>query len=146
MGGNYYPDFVTNLVAKQSSAVISGFDYQSEVVPNQTEPNMILYVNGTYLARIIEGCNSISIIILFMSFIIAFAQNRKKTIVFLFAGAVIIYAFNIFRIVVLSILLYEYPQYSNVLHTVVFPGIIYGIVFLLWMIWVQLLNPVKQNG
>ena len=136
----YYPDFITNLVAKQSSFVINSFGYEAQVLAKETEPIMDLYVNNTYVARIIEGCNSISIVILFVSFIISFSQKFKKTALFLIAGITLIYAVNIIRIAILAIALYKYPQYEGGLHGVVFPGIIYGMVFLLWMIWVKMLN------
>jgi exosortase family protein XrtF len=142
--GVYHPDFITHLVAKQSSNAISGFNYDAVVVPNDSEPTMRLYVNGKYLARIIEGCNAISIIILFIAFIIAFAEKLKKTILFILGGMALIYAVNILRIVILAIALYEYPEYKELLHAVVFPGLIYGMVFLLWMLWVRKLNP-KQS-
>ena len=90
------------------------------------------------------GCNALSIIILFVSFIIAFAQRFKKTLFYIFAGVVIIYSVNILRITILAIALYNYPEYQHMLHGAVFPGIIYGMVFLLWLIWVQLLIP-KTN-
>ena len=144
-GGLYAPDFITNLVAKQSSDIISGLGYQAMVVPSDTAPNMELFVNGKYLARIIEGCNAISIIILFMAFIIAFSERFKKTLIFLLAGAVLIYAVNVLRIVILAIALYEYPEHKEILHGVVFPGLIYGMVFLLWMLWVGTLKPRKAH-
>ncbi len=137
--GNYYPDFVTNLVAKQSSALITDFGYNAEVIPHETETSMKLFVNQQFLARIVEGCNAVSIIILFIAFIIAFAEKFKKTLLFLFAGMVLIYGVNILRIAILTIALYKYPEYSETLHGVVFPAIIYGMVFILWMIWVRML-------
>ncbi len=139
--GNYAPDFITNLVAMQSSAVIEGFGYSTQVVPHPNQPSMKLFIEGTFLARIVEGCNAISIIFLFVAFIIAFAQRWKKTLLYIFAGAILIYAVNILRIAVLAIALYNYPEYQHILHGVVFPGIIYGMVFLLWLIWVRLLTP-----
>ena len=137
--GNYYPDFITNLVAKQSSELISSFGYDAKVMPHDTETSMKLYINQTYLARIVEGCNAVSIIILFIAFIISFAEKLKKTLLFLFAGGALIYAVNILRIAILAIAIYKYPEYTETLHEVVFPAIIYGMVFLLWMIWVRML-------
>ncbi len=134
----YPPDYLTNLVAKQSSALIKGFGFQAEVVPHETETSMILIVNQQYLARIVEGCNAISIIILFIAFIVSFAEKFKKTFLFIIAGIVLIYSVNVLRISILAIALYKYPQYSETLHGVVFPAIIYGLVFLLWMIWVKM--------
>lgn len=142
--GSYSPDFITNLVARQSSTLIGNFGYDAAVVPHNTQPIMKLFVEGHYLARVVEGCNSISIIILFIAFVFAFAENLKKTVLFLFAGAVLIYAVNIVRIAILAITLYKYPEYENFLHGVVFPGIIYGMVFLLWMLWVRMLSKRKE--
>ena len=41
------------------------------------------------------------------------------------------------RIVILSACLYHYPWRREILHTVIFPIVIYGTVFILWMIWVN---------
>jgi exosortase family protein XrtF len=145
-GGDYIPDLVTYLVANQSSAVISGFDYNATIVPHTTDPTMKLIINGDYVARIIEGCNSLSIIILFIAFVVAFAENFKKTLLFVLAGSVLIYAMNIARIVILAIALYHFPEYEKVLHGVVFPGLIYGMVFLLWILWVRMLKNHKTSS
>lgn len=140
-GGSYHPDLVTHLVAKQSTTIISGFGYNADIVAHETKPQMVLYMNNEYLASIIEGCNSLSIIILFIAFIVAFAQNFKKTALYILAGSVLIYGVNIIRIVILAILLFHYPEQEKLLHGVVFPAIIYGMVFLLWMLWVKKLVP-----
>ena len=102
---------------------------------------MLLTIDNSYTVSIVEGCNSISVIILFVAFIVAFAENFKKTVLFILAGAVLIYIVNLLRIAILVVALYKYPQYENVLHSVVFPGIIYSLVFILWMIWVRMLKP-----
>lgn len=143
---SYPPDFITNLVARQSSSLIGSIGYEAAVVPHETQPTMKLYVEGQYLARVVEGCNSVSIIILFIAFVIAFAQRFKKTAMFLFAGAVLIYAINVIRIAILAVALYKYPDYENLLHGVVFPGIIYGMVFLLWMLWVRMLSKKNEDA
>ena len=143
--GAYPPDYFTNLVAKQSGTLINGFGYDANVIPHETRPTMKLFVEGQYLAQIIEGCNAISIIILFVAFVVAFAQRFRKSLFFILAGAVIIYTINILRIAVLTIALYRYPDYEHILHGVVFPGIIYGIVFLLWMLWVRIVSKGKEG-
>lgn len=143
--GNYHPDYITELVAKQSSSLISSFNYSADIIPHEISPTMKLYVNGQYLARIIEGCNAVSIMILFIAFVVAFAQKLKKTLLFLLAGSVLIYGVNIIRIAILAITLYHYPQYEKMLHGVVFPGIIYGMVFILWMLWVRRISKIKNN-
>tara|TARA_R110002050_G_scaffold254526_5_gene393021 strand:+ start:2766 stop:3317 length:552 start_codon:yes stop_codon:yes gene_type:complete len=141
-GSKFYPDYLTNLVAQQTNALLNGVVYDANVLPHPNEPSMKIIINGKYVARVIEGCNAISIIIMFLSFIVAFAGKLKTTILYGLAGSIIIYAFNLFRIVILSIGLYHYPWRKEILHNVIFPMLIYGTVFLLWMVWV---NRFSQN-
>lgn len=142
----YYPDFFTHLVAIQSEAVIEAFGYPARISPNPNEPSMNLYVNDLFLARVVEGCNAISIIILFVSFVLAFVSKLKTTLLFLFAGGVIIYVMNVVRIAILTIGIYEYPQHAEFLHSIVFPLIIYGTVFILWIIWVRIFSKSTTYG
>jgi exosortase family protein XrtF len=144
-GSQFYPDYMTHLVAIQSQDLLNVLNYKADVVPHPDEPSMKLIVKGKFLARIIEGCNSVSIIILFISFVIAFSGRLKETIIFVLAGSVLIYVVNLLRIVILSIGLYHYPWRAEILHHVIFPGIIYGIVFLLWMFWVNRFSKLKKK-
>jgi len=136
----YYPDFFTHLVALQSESVIESFGYSSKIMIHPDEASLKLYVNKIFLARIVEGCNSISIIILFTSFILSFFAKFKISLLYILSGSVLIYIANILRIVILAIGIYEYPQYTTFLHTIVFPLIIYGTVFILWVFWVRLFS------
>lgn len=140
----YYPDPATHLVALQSQAVISAIGYDAVVLPSSVNPAMNLFVNGYFAARIIEGCNAISIIVLFIAFMLAFFGKFKTTLAYILAGAAIIYAVNIVRIVILSIGLYEVPEYGHFLHRIIFPLIIYGTVFILWVVWIRIYTRQKQ--
>ncbi len=138
---------MTNLVARQTNAILNNIGYDAYVLPHPNEPSMKVVINGKYVIRVIEGCNAVSIIILFLSFIIAFAGKFKTTLFYCFAGSIIIYAFNLIRIVILSVALYHYPWRQEVLHEVIFPMLIYGAVFILWMVWVNRFSKsVKQNA
>ncbi|WP_452219514.1 exosortase family protein XrtF [Lacinutrix salivirga] len=145
-GSKYYPDYFTNLVAQQSQNLLETIGYNTAVMPHPDEPSMKLVVRGKYIARVIEGCNAISIIILFLSFIIAFRGKLKTTIFYILSGSVLIYIVNLFRIVILSVGLYHYPWRREFLHTVVFPAIIYGMVFLLWMFWVNRFSKLNKKN
>jgi len=131
------PDGVTRIVANQTKGVINALGYEADVAVHDSEPTMKLLVHGNYVGRIVEGCNSISVLILFITFVIAFTGNVKNTILFVLVGSVLVYLANLFRIVVLGIGLYSFPDQEHLLHQIVFPTIIYGMVFLLWMFWVQ---------
>ena len=145
-GSKFYPDYITHLVSLQSENLLNAFGYNTKVLPHPDEPSMKLILNGEFIGRIIEGCNSISVIILFLSFIVAFSGKIKTTFFYILSGSVLIYVINLLRIVILAIGLHLYPQYAEVLHTVIFPGIIYGIVFLLWIFWVNRFSKLKKNN
>ncbi len=135
---------ITKTVAKQTQFLLKTLGYNSEIKQHPKEISMQLMVGSKYVARIIEGCNSISIIILFISFIVAFAGELKATIMFILVGSGLIYCVNIVRIAFISLALYKYPQYQNMLHIFIFPAIIYGITFLLWVIWVRKYSKINR--
>jgi exosortase family protein XrtF len=130
-------DSFTQLVANQSKQILSIVDSNSYTKPNFEEPSVKLFYHGKWVARIIEGCNAISIIVLFISFVIAFTGKFKQTLLFIFAGSLLIHFFNILRIALLCLAIFHYKQYEHILHGVLFPLFIYGIVFILWVIWVN---------
>ncbi len=130
-------DGVTELVAEQSKQLLSLFDSNSYTKPNLKEPSVNLFYHDKWVARIIEGCNAMSVIILFVSFVFAFTGKFKQTIIFTLVGSLIIYTFNIIRIALLCMAIFHYKHYQDILHGVIFPLFIYGIVFILWVIWVN---------
>lgn len=135
---------ITTIVADQTVSILNFFGYNVVSMQHNKEMSVKLLVNNHYIARVIEGCNSISIIILFVAFIVAFSGPIKSTIIYAFAGSLIIYLINILRIAFLTIMLYKYPNQQMVLHNLLFPAIIYGTTFLLWVIWVQKFSHHKK--
>ena len=145
-GSRHYPDYITNLVAKQTTYLLQDLGYEAQYLTHADEPSMKLIINNKYVARVIEGCNAVSVIILFVSFMIAFAGRFKITFLYTLAGCTLIYIVNLARIVILSIGLYHYPWRRDILHTVIFPMIIYGMVFLLWMFWVNRFTKINSRN
>jgi exosortase family protein XrtF len=133
---NQVDDFTTS-VANQTQKVLMLFDTNAHTASNDKEPSIKLFYNQKWVSRVIEGCNALSIMILFVSFIIAFSGKWKSTLLFIFSGLLIIHLFNVLRIALLSMAVYHFPQYQDFLHSVVFPLFIYGVVFVLWIIWVN---------
>jgi exosortase family protein XrtF len=130
-------DGLTEIVANQTEVILSLIDDQSYTMPHLKEPSVKLFYKNKYISRIIEGCNGISVIILFIAFVIAFSGKFKNTLLFIVIGSVIIHILNVLRIALLSIALYSYPEYEHFLHGVLFPLVIYSVVFILWVIWVN---------
>lgn len=130
-------DTITQQVSVQTEQTIKFFQYNSHLEPHPKQNSVMLFVEEKFVARVVEGCNAISVIILFIAFVIAFKGNWKRTLVFILLGSILIYVLNVIRIALIAIALYRYPQHEHLLHGVLFPLFIYGVVFLLWVVWVN---------
>ncbi|HEA30933.1 MAG TPA: exosortase family protein XrtF [Leeuwenhoekiella sp.] len=144
-GQIYYPDYITHQVAAQCKWLLNMLGYNAQIIPHPDEAAMKLMLNDRFLARVVEGCNSLSIIILFWAFVLSFFNGWKKTLFFIFIGSIGIYVINIFRIAFLVVAISEYPQYTSFLHSIIFPAIIYGFVFVLWIYWIFIFKR-TNNG
>ena len=91
-------------MAKQAASLGQFLGYKTTTFQHETELTMRFYVGHTYAARVVEGCNAVSIIILFITFIIAFSGSLKATLIFGLVGSAVIYGVNIFRVLILSLL------------------------------------------
>lgn len=130
-------DEFTKTVAQQTKDLMLFFDCDVKSSPNIKEPAVNLFYNQKHIVRVIEGCNALSVIILFVSFIIAFSGKLKSTVLYIIGGSILIHILNVSRIALLCVLIYYYPSQQHLLHGVLFPLFIYGVVFLLWIIWVN---------
>jgi exosortase family protein XrtF len=119
--------------------------YDAEIEQHTKELSIKFMLNGNYVARIIEGCSSISILILFLSFIIAFSGSFVNTVLFGIFGSALIYIVNVLRIIALSDLYYKFPEYQTILHDLLFPAIIYGLTFVLWVTWVKFFSNLNRR-
>jgi len=133
----YYPDVVTHLVALQSESVIQAFGYDVMIEPNKREPAINIVQAGRVLARVVEGCNAVSVMLLFVAFVLAFFDGKKKTFFFILGGLALIYGMNVLRIALLTVGIITYPEYTDLMHGTIFPAVIYGTVFLLWLGWIN---------
>lgn len=130
-------DAVTNWVGHNVEQLLLMFNYDIKIQQGFASPWLEVWFNNKYGVRIVEGCNAVSVIILFISFVLAFSGKLKVTLLYILFGIVFIYILNVARIALLTVLLFHYPEKSHLLHGVLFPLIIYGSVFILWVFWVN---------
>lgn len=129
-------DTITKIVGQNTEQLsrLLGLDVSVQYI--QAESYVRVYYKKQYMARIVEGCNAISVIILFVSFVVSFLGKLKPMLLFVFFGSLVVYFLNIVRIATFCVLMYYFPEYQHFLHDVVFPLFIYGVVFFLWVLWV----------
>jgi exosortase family protein XrtF len=130
-------DPATVSVGRQASWLANVLGADTFVMPHPTQAALRFSYNGKFVARIIEGCNAISVMILFVAFVVAFRGKWRMMTGFIVSGIAIIHILNVVRIAMLASAIYHYPAREEILHGVVFPLFIYGVVFLLWVIWVN---------
>ncbi|MVO08615.1 exosortase family protein XrtF [Flavobacterium sp. TP390] len=130
-------DEISVSVANQTKAFLTFFGQEATILKNPNDPSLKILYKGKYVSRMIEGCNAISVIILFAAFVFAFSVKFKRTFLYILLGGLVIHILNVVRIALLTYALYYYPAYEALLHGTVFPLFIYGVVFLLWVLWVM---------
>jgi exosortase family protein XrtF len=94
-------------------------------------------IDGTSGLWIGDPCDGIKLFALFAFFIIAYPGNWKHKLWYIPAGITLIHFMNIFRIVALCIVVLKKPSLLEFNHTYFFQVLMYGFVFLLWLIWIR---------
>lgn len=130
-------DPFTKMVAQESSCLLKVIGVDSLVLHNNQDNYMLFFINRKLISIVNEGCNALSVMILYTSFILSFASTWKKTGIYIFSTLVILHISNIIRIAFINYCGCFYPAYRHELHDYVFPAIIYGLVILLWVIWIK---------
>ncbi len=129
-------DGFSAMVAKQVKYTQNALGYKTLLYNEPERETIHFYTVNQYTTRMVEGCNALSIIILFMAFVFAFYKGAK-TFVFVILSVIFLHIINVLRIAGLNMVYYENPDYGKMAHDYLFPAIIYGSVVLLWLIWIK---------
>lgn len=106
---------------------------------NPENQNVILHhsLNGMRVVNVGHGCNSLSLMVLFSGFILAFPGAIKSKVLFIPVGILIIYGINILRIVGLAWTWYYHHTWTDFNHKYLFTAFMYAAIFGLWLLWVR---------
>ena len=138
-------DPYSRFIAENVAFIQNKMGYATLLYNDVPKEQVWFYINKVYVTRMVEGCNAISVIILFVAFIFAFYKGTK-TFVFIAVSLLILYIMNVLRIVGLNIISRDYQEYSKMGHDYVFPAVIYGSVVLLWLIWIKFFALKNENS
>lgn len=87
--------------------------------------------------EIVDGCNGVAPIGLFLGFIFAYPGDWRNKLSFSLFGVSLIYMVNLLRIITLTITQAYYPSLFDFMHDYSTTTIFNLFIFLLWMIWVN---------
>lgn len=141
---NEVVDPFTRWVAVQVKWLQDVLGFPTVLIDHLKLHSVLFQTEGKITTRMVEGCNVISVVILFAAFIFAFYKGAK-TFLFVFGGIVLLHFLNVSRIALLNIIFLKYPAYEKVGHDYIFPAIIYGGVIILWLIWIQFFALKKSD-
>lgn len=138
-------DPYSRMVADHVTFIQNALGYKTLLYDDVAKEQVWFYVNKDYVTRMVEGCNAISVLILFVAFVFAFYKGTK-TFVFVLISLLILYIMNVLRIVGLNIVTRDHPEYSKMTHDYVFPAVIYGSVVVFWLIWIKFFALKNENS
>jgi exosortase family protein XrtF len=101
------------------------------------EQNTYLFKDQIPVVLIEHGCNGLILMVLFAAFIIAFPGPWKKKLWFIPLGIFSIYLINALRVIGLAVNHMDFKSSFDFNHKYTFTILIYGAIFLFWMVWVN---------
>jgi exosortase family protein XrtF len=140
------PDPLTTWVTEQSSSILNLFGWETEAYEHPGKPTTYIATAEEAIVSVYEGCNGLNVVIVFLSFLLAFGPYIRKLFWFIPLGLVVIHLSNLARIVLLAAVSVHMPKYLYFTHKYLFTAFIYLFVFLLWIGWVmKLAKPTKVD-
>lgn len=91
--------------------------------------------------RIIWGCSGLKQSFIWMCLILTVRGGWKQKLWFIPVGWVCCYAFNILRIFLIALFIEHHPEWFGMLHDYIFKYLFYGMMFGLWVIFVEKIRP-----
>lgn len=107
-------------------------------------PDILRFDSGSSV-KIVWSCTALKQAFIWLV-IMLFARGKwYNKLWFVPLGWIYIYIFNILRIYLIALVIEHHPDMFNVLHTYVFKYLFYGMLFLLWVWWVEKLKNLPQK-
>lgn len=135
-----------SLIIANTTIVLKLFGFS--VYSSVENPDLqLIGIDGSHPIWIGSPCNALTLFMFFTLFVMAFPGSIKRKLWFIPLGVIIIHIINVLRVVALITINFYAPQYIEFNHTYTFTILVYSIIFLLWMWWVNSsLKEFKTNA
>lgn len=117
-----------------SKALLSAFGFDSFI----DYVNAVVGIRGSSGVNVGYACDGLSLFLLFSVFILAFPGKTLFKIFYTVVGCGLIHSLNSIRIAALAIIHLKQPELLHFHHTYTFTIFIYGIIFMLWVLKVNI--------
>jgi exosortase family protein XrtF len=130
-------DPITEWVTRQTASILNIFD-APVIAYSKSDKPMVIIKHIRPVIGVFEGCNGVNVMIVFLSFVLAFGPLNKKLTWFIPTGLLLIHICNLFRIGLLFFISKGYPQQLYFFHKYFLTAFMYGVVFALWFAWLRI--------
>lgn len=144
---------IHNYFTLASTVIAAEFINISGILPvywsiNPENNNVIIHhlSNGMRVVNVGHGCNSLSLMVLFSGFILAFPGKIKLKVIYIPAGILVIFILNILRIAGLTWTWYFHHEWTDFNHKYLFTALMYTAIFGLWLGWIKWSQRNKNQG
>ncbi len=132
------PDPVSIWVTSQSAFLLSACSEPVQAIVSEHEPIVLLRSEQRTVLRVFEGCNGLNVMIVFVSFVIAFGGKTRQLLIFLLGGCALLHLVNLLRIMLLYQTALYRPLFFYYFHKYFFTAVLYLVVFGLWLLWMRM--------
>lgn len=130
-------DGISELVAIVSQKILALIGYNVNLVHADLHPRLLFYFNNINYITVSEGCNGVSVMITLLASMLSFRGNLKSKILYLSIGLLGVFFLNVLRVSTLFYVAMNHHQWFSFLHEYAFTALIYTLVFLLFIFWVN---------
>ncbi|WP_375577820.1 exosortase family protein XrtF [Marivirga tractuosa] len=133
-------DFMTKWVTEQTACIIDVYEDKIATGPKDDLKSIYIFKDSQAILSVYEGCNGLNVMVIFVSFLIAYGKIGTRMLWFIPLGIVVIHLFNILRILLLFHVTISMPDFLYFSHKYLFTAFIYIAVFGMWALWIFKVN------
>lgn len=133
---------ITSSTTTVSTWILNQFDEDSNFIhrdyPGVGEGGQsvsLIYKNAEPLISVADSCNALTLMVLFLGFILAYPGDWRLKLIYIPVGCAVIFLINIVRV---QVLIYNYMHFKawfEFNHKYTFTIAVYLAVFYFWMLW-----------
>ena len=133
-------DIMTKWVTEQTAAIIDSYEDKIATGPKADLKSIFIFKDSQAILSVYEGCNGLNVMVIFVSFLIAYGKIGTRMLWFIPLGLVVIHLFNLLRILLLFHVTISMPDFLYFSHKYLFTAFIYVGVLVMWAIWIFKVN------
>ncbi|MBJ6749132.1 archaeosortase/exosortase family protein [Geomonas anaerohicana] len=112
-------------------------------IANAVSGNTITLHNDIW--SVTQECTAINVLILFVSFVLAYTSSIRAKLLAMLAGIPFIVISNLARLVTLGLLTEYFPRKAHFFHDFVWQTVFVFLVIAMWLIWIELVVKREDN-